>query len=384
MARRAPSEKPPASASGGSSDANLALVWGGDEYRVAEKAREILTAWCPVAQQEFGVEKVDGAVESSEEAISAIQRVVEAMNTVGLFGGSKVVWLQDASFFTEAVPGKFENVKAAVARLVEEIKGGLMPGQRLLISAPGVHRGYGFYKACQAHGVVIERGFPDRPKEQTEYALATVQELLKEEGLRASPSTLHALVNKAGYETRLLVQEVRKLATYLGDRRDLTLDDVRSMVSPSRESAVWDLAEVLAQRDLAGSLRLFRQLLFQKENPVLLLMGIEGRVRDMLALKALQEKGYLRISGGSYANAIWADSPEAREAAAALAGSLLKGHPYRLTKLAQSAEGFSLGELRRWHRLAVQAHERLMVGGVSDEVVLELMMVNMVRGGGGA
>lgn len=366
--------------------ASLALVWGADEYRVSRKAREALQVWCPPDQQEFGVETVDGAVDTIEEAVSAVSRVLEAVSTVGLFGGAKVVWLRDASFFSEAVPGKYEDVKAAVAKLTEEIKGGLMPGQRLLISASKVHRGYAFFKACQANGVVFDYDFPERPREQIEQAMATVQEVLKQEGLKAGYSVIQALVDKAGFDTRLLVQEIQKLATYLADRRELTLEDVRAMIAPSRESATWDLAEALGQRDLAGSLRLFRQLLFQKENPVALLMGIEGRIRDMLALKTLMDRGYLRLAGGGggYVNATWSDAPEAREAAQLLVGNLLKGHPFRLAMLARAAAPFTLEELRLWYALAVRTHERMMSGGVSDEVLLEYMIVEMLRGGPGA
>ena len=40
-----------------------------------------------------------------------------------------------------------------------------------------------------------------------------------------------------------------------------------------------------------------------------------------------------------------------------------------------------MAELRRWYALAVRTHEQMMRGGVSDEVLLEFMMVEMVRGG---
>jgi DNA polymerase-3 subunit delta len=357
------------------------LVWGGDEYRVSAKAKEILLAWCPPDQQDLGLEVFDGAVETIDEAVAVLRRTLDAVSTVGLFGGNKVVWLRDASFFSESIPGKYEAVKEAVAQLTEEIKRGLMPGQRLLISASKVHRGYAFYKACSAVGAVLEFDQPEKPREQMEQATATVQELLQAEGLKAPQAAIQILIDKAGFETRQLVQEVRKLATYLGDRRELTVEDVREMVSPSRESATWDLAEALGQRDLVGCLRLFRQLLFQKESPVALLMGIEGRVRDMLALRTLMERGYLRLSSGSYVNAVWAESPEAREAAQLLAGSLLKGHPFRLAMLAKSAAPFTVEELRRWYALAVRTHERMMIGGAPDELLLEFMMVDMIRGG---
>lgn len=376
---KAPPERAPAVAW---ESATLALVCGSDEYRVAAQARKIVTAWCPPEQQDLGLETVDGAVDTIDEAVGAIQRVLDAVATVGLFGGAKVVWLREASFFSEAEPGKYEQVKEGVARLTEEIKRGLMPGQRLLISAAKVHRGYAFYKACTAAGAVLEYDLADKPKEMIEQAQATVRELLEREKIKATGAVIQVLVDQAGYDTRLLVQEVGKLATYLGDRRELTVEDVRLMIAPSRESATWDLAELISQRNLAGSLRMFRQLMFQKEKPFLLLMGIEGRIRDMLALRELMDAGYLQvINPTGFASVVWADHAEAREAAQALVAPLLKGHPYRLTMLARAASTFRAAELRRWYRVAVQTHARLTEGAVPDELLLEAMMVKLIQGG---
>lgn len=362
--------------------ASVVLIYGDDEYRVARHAKELLQGWCPPDQQDLGAEIIDGAVETVDEAVGAIQKVLDALATVGLFGGAKVVWLREARFFSESVPGKFEAVKAAVARLAEEIKRGLLPGQRLLISADKVHRSYAFFKACQAAGAVVAYEMPERPRELMDHALATLQERFKQEGIRASTPVLQMLVDKAGYDTRLLVQEVGKLATYLGDRKELTADDIRLMVAPGRESASWDLAEALGQRDLPGALRLFRQLLFQKEKPFVLLMGIEGRLRDMLALRELMAAGYLRLSqSGSYVNAVWAETPDAREAAQNLVPHLLKGHPYRLTVLAKAASGFAAAELQRWYRRTVETHARLTEGGLPDDVLVECLLVDLIQGG---
>jgi len=314
--------------------------------------------------------------------VGALQRTLDALTTVGLFGGAKVVWLRDARFFSEAVPGKFEAVKAAVARLTEEIKGGLLPGQRLLVTAPQVHRGYAFYKACQAAGAVIACEMPERPRELMEHALATLQDLFRQEGLKGAGPVMQMLVDKAGYDTRQLVQEVNKLATYLGDRKEVTVEDVRLLVSPSRESISWDLAETLAQRDLPACLRLFRQLMFQKEKPFLLLMGIEARIRDMLALRELIEAGHLRLSySGSYVNPAWSELPEAREAAQSLVGHLLKGHPFRLAMLAKAASGFTTVELQRWYRRTVETHARLTEGAVPDDLLMECLLVELIQGG---
>ena len=69
----------------------LALVWGDDDFAVKQRARQIFTEW---SAQLGGMdhEIIDASVGNSGEAITALGRLREALQTLPFFGGGKVVW----------------------------------------------------------------------------------------------------------------------------------------------------------------------------------------------------------------------------------------------------------------------------------------------------
>lgn len=73
-------------------------VFGTDEGRVAEEALALFNELKPADGDEFANDVVEGVADDAEGAFQICARVVEAVQTVGFFGGAKVVWLKGASF----------------------------------------------------------------------------------------------------------------------------------------------------------------------------------------------------------------------------------------------------------------------------------------------
>ena len=129
-----------------------ALICGNDEYLVTSNAREWVDAVCPIDEQALGLELVAGTALTIDEAVYALDGVLAALRTVGLFGGKKVVWLRDAAFLKHAVIMKNAKVKELLASLASDLKSGLSEEQYLLISGPGIDRRSAFYKRHQGCG----------------------------------------------------------------------------------------------------------------------------------------------------------------------------------------------------------------------------------------
>ncbi len=75
----------------------LMLVFGEDDYAVQQRGREIFRAW----QEELGGmdhETIDARVGNSGEALGALKKLHEALNTLPFFGGGKAIWFKDCSF----------------------------------------------------------------------------------------------------------------------------------------------------------------------------------------------------------------------------------------------------------------------------------------------
>jgi DNA polymerase-3 subunit delta len=366
-------------ASGEGTDArkkSVHLVWGDDDYLVLAQARRIIEALCPPDQQALGLEQVDGAVPTVDEAVAAIEKCIGGLRTIGFFGSGKVIWLRNAALLsTEEKPGNSETVKEAVARLTEEIKAGLMEGQYLVITAAKLDRRTSFYKTCKEKAAVHEFVMPEKSREAEEHVRGTVGELFAAAGLTARADALDAFVARTGADSRQIRQEIEKLRAYVGDRKQVTADDVRLMVAATRDAAGWDLADAFGKRDLRGALVILRRLLFQRESPMGLIAGLESRVRDMIVFRECLDRRWLRISTGYRRNAEWSSSPEMESTFGALPADPRKGHPYRQLVLAEQAMKFTLAELVRIQREVVDTHERLKSAPIDDAVQMELLLV---------
>ena len=117
---------------------NVYLYYGNDEYLVGTNARKRVDEICPEVEQALSLEVVDGSAAKIDDAVAAIDQCIAAFRTVGLFGGKKVVWFRDASFFKNAVIMKNDRVKCLLGELASDIKAGLADDQFLIISAPGI------------------------------------------------------------------------------------------------------------------------------------------------------------------------------------------------------------------------------------------------------
>ncbi len=76
---------------------SLALVCGDDEFAVKQRARQIYQQW----SEELGGmdhEIIEAAVSNSGDALTAIGRLREALNTLPFFGSGTVVWSRDCAF----------------------------------------------------------------------------------------------------------------------------------------------------------------------------------------------------------------------------------------------------------------------------------------------
>ena len=117
---------------------SIYLVGGDDEFSIKENASQLAGNLAPKNAGEFGVEMIEGDAANQDEALKILGRVNEALNTVGFFGGEKLVWLKNTTLLADNPTTRGEAVKEAMTGLAEQLKRGLPDGVTLLISAAGL------------------------------------------------------------------------------------------------------------------------------------------------------------------------------------------------------------------------------------------------------
>ena len=132
---------------------SLALVCGDDEFAVKKRAKEIFQTWCDEAGG-MDHEIIDAAVSNSGDALNALAKLREAMQTLPFFGSAKVIWLRDCSFLGEERAASAQAVVETLGSLAGELKNFPWQNVRLLISAGKVDRRKAFFKALEKIGTV--------------------------------------------------------------------------------------------------------------------------------------------------------------------------------------------------------------------------------------
>src|SRR5437762_9330921 len=121
------------------SSAPVFLVHGDDEFAVKQRARSVFQQW----STELGgmdQEIIDAQVSNSGEALKALARLREGLQTLPFFGTGKAVWLRNCTFLGDDRTATSQAVTESLAELAQELKTFSWQNVRLLISAGGVDK----------------------------------------------------------------------------------------------------------------------------------------------------------------------------------------------------------------------------------------------------
>jgi DNA polymerase-3 subunit delta len=265
---------------------NFTFVCGQDDYLVGRAGQERYLAATAEVTDEFAREVISGYAANVEEVETAVNRFREAVQTVPLFGGRRVVWLKDVNFFADTVTGRAEGTLRMVEdlqRLLEAVQ----PAETgVLITAAPVDRRRSFLKWCEKHADFVLAG-----GEPGDDALAGVA-LAEARGIGASfaPGAINLLLAKVGANTRLLVEEVRKLAAYAADR-PIAEADVAALTANTAEGEFFESAEAFFSGDLGWTIDALHRHFFTGGDARPILSALQNRNRLLLQVRTLVDAG---------------------------------------------------------------------------------------------
>ena len=364
-------------------DQRIFAVVGSDDGQMKGRARALAEELTPPGAGEFGVEVIDGCVDNADQAVRRVGEVIQAIRTLPFFGSEKLVWLKDVNFLADTVTGRAAGTLKALDDLKEFLEGGGVPsGVKLLVNAADVDKRRSFYKALGrlTRLEVYDKVDTSKPGWE-EDAQALAMQLAGRLGLRFQPEALESFILQAGADSRQIQNELAKLDLYLGpDQREITAGTVRELVSKSTTGVIWELSNAILKRDLAGSLQLLDQLLFQGETAVtILLAAIVPTVRNLVAVKALFEQHKVSPPQAAYQfNALLGRLPP--EATEHLPRKKDGGiNAYGLGLAACEARRFSLVEAVSALEACLQANLQLVSSQLEPRLVLSQLLVKVLE-----
>jgi DNA polymerase III subunit delta len=371
---------PPAPAS----PAPVLLICGEDDFNVKQRARQVFQKW----SEELGGmdhEMVDAQVNNGGEALKAIARLREALNTLPFFGGGKVVWFQNCSFLGDDRTAGSAAVTETLAELSAELKVFKWDNVRLLISAGKVDKRKSFYKTLEKIGQVetfaaLSVDDKDWVSKAEDHAL----KLLKTAKKSIGDEALSELVNNVGPNLRQLANEVEKLTLYTGTRAQIEVDDVSAIVTRNKQARAFALGDALGDRDLPRLLRCLDEEMWEMKfdsakSEIGLLYGLISKVRAMIFLREMLREKWIQAEGDynrfkSQLDRIPKDKlPEDRRF------NPLALNPYILFKALPHARRYSTEELVRAMELLLQCNQKLISSSLDEKLVLQQTLLEIVR-----
>lgn len=358
------------------STAAIVFVTGSDEASVKRVAAETASRLAPGADA-FGLEVIDGGVETVDAAVSRTRDAMQALATLPFLGGTKLVWLKNVSFLADSVTGRSESVGVALEQLCDLLDDGLPEGVTFLCSAVAPDKRRSVYKRLAKSGQLEVH---DKPTLSfgagEEEIIAWVGQQTRKAGLDLEGEAVELLAARVGLEPSQLFAEIDKLA--LCGRR-ITARDVRELVPATRESGIFDLGNAIFARDLEAAMDTLGQLFYQGEKGVgILLASIVPTVRNLMLAKFLLVRHKLRPPAApQYFSGDLARLPasETDYLPRKKDGTL---NAYGLGVAAKAAARFELETLQAAFRACAEAN-RLLISSQGDEkVILSRLLITLL------
>jgi DNA polymerase-3 subunit delta len=355
------------------------FIAGSDDAAVKKAASALAERLAPGADA-FGLEVIDGGVETVDAAVSRLQETLQALATLPFLGGSKLVWLKSATFLADTVTGGSESVLAQLEKLCDFIDAGMSSGVTFLVSAVKPDKRRSAYKRLTKAGVTELHEKPDLGfRAGEEEVISWTAQHIRSRGLKISREAIEVLAARVGLDSGQLNNELDKLETAFGTGHPIEARDIREMVSATRESGIFDIGNAISGRDLPLALETLQQLLAQGEKGVgILLASIVPTVRNLHLAKNLLVRHKLHPPAEpQFFAGVLNKLPESETdyLPRKKDGGI---NTYGLGVAARSASHYALEDLQKAFHSCAEANWQLISGQGTDETILTRLLVGFM------
>ena len=236
---------------------SLHLFVGEEDLLMEEGVNKLIDETLPRENRDLNFDVVDAAATAPGE-------ITTRLDTLPFFGDRRVVLVKN-----------LDELSADEQRVIEEYLNRGLPPTVAIFTARNVDRRSRLFKAFQKQGTVHPCD-PRSAREAPTWAEGCAARL----GKRIRPEAAGELVTLVGTGLRTLGLEVEKLAAYVGDRGEITVEDVEAVASRLTETSVFALTDAIGERNARKALQALESLL-QTEHPLPVLGMIAGQYRRL-------------------------------------------------------------------------------------------------------
>ena len=245
------------------------MVFGTDVGLVSERTAAAAKSFAAREQPPGEIIRIEDADLEQDP-----DRLVVELQTIPMFGGGKVVRTTIGRRVTGALIKSIMEEGPPAAQLVVEA-GNLRPtdaARKAFEAAP-----WAAAIPCYSDGARDLSGL--------------VNEMMSEAGLSISAQAKEALLARLGADRALSRGEIEKLILFVGDRGDVALEDVETIVGDSSEMALDIVIDAAANGQSDVAVREFDRLMAAGDNPQVLIGAVQRHFRRLHRLRSAMDAG---------------------------------------------------------------------------------------------
>ena len=260
--------------------------------------------------------------------------------------------------------------------LSKVIVSGFPDTNHLILTTELVDKRRKLYTAMKTTGVVVDCSIPkgDRTadkRQQKEVLQAHQREALKSAGKTMAPGGFEALYEKTGGGLRNFTNQLEKLITFVGGRKEILVDDIEKVVQRTKEDPIYELSNAIGERDLQKALFFVDSLLKANFFPLQTLSAGVNQVRKLFLASDEIRRKYgdtwrrdmsFQAFKKTILPALQKDKPSFLASNA---------HPYMIYRLLINANNYTIDELAGALETFLDAEMRLKTSRQPAKLILE-------------
>lgn len=184
-----------------------------------------------------------------------------------------------------------------------------------------------------------------------------VQQYLQTAQMDISRDAVNELLRRVNYQLSLAIAEIEKLKQYGQSGSKISVEVVKSLVSRSLESDVFELTNAIMRRNIQAAVQIYQDLILMKHEPIQLHALVVSQFRLLIQVKLLQAQGLMQND---------------------IAQSL-GVHTYRVKLALQSSRQFELQKLAHLYAQLIEADYQMKTGEGQKETVFYLILTRIMQ-----
>ena len=244
------------------------VVYGQNEGLVAENVRSLMKTVVKDVYDPFSTVYLQ-----SGEVLSDISILFSEFSSQSLMGGRRVIYLKDAD----------NNLTKHLKALLE-----IKTDTLLVISSASLNKKSSLVALAEgSEECVAIACYEDRDED----IFATARGVLVEKGFMLKNDALQLLCSRLSSDRKTTLNELNKLMIYMGDKKDISFEDILSVISDQSNSSLDDVIYNVASGFSEKAQKAFEKLINDGTEPVSIVRSVSNHFQRLVLCRGYLEEG---------------------------------------------------------------------------------------------